>query len=100
MAVIDVKTIVNFAANLGTFNKAMNAANTEIEALLNTPGIQSEEITEELTRLKTKLNTLSATWDQLATDFNKHLNLTFEEVEKLHQNAKATLETNTTPETK
>lgn len=96
MAVIDVKTMMEFATNLGVFNNAMNNANTEIEILLNNPGIQSEEINEELARLKMKLNALSATWDQLTQDFNKHLNISLEEAEKLHQNIQATLETGTT----
>ena len=100
MAVIDVNTMVNFAANLGTFNKAINASNAEIEGLLNRPGIESEEITNELTRLKTKLTTLSATWEQLATDFNKHLNISLWEAEKTQQQIQATLETDATPETK
>ena len=100
MAVIDVKTMMQFDMNLRLFNSAMHAANNEIEGLLNNPGIQSEEITMELTRLKTKLNTLSATWDQLASDFSKHLNISLEEAEKLHKNIKATLETDAAPETK
>lgn len=94
MAVIDVNTMVNFAANLGTFNKAINASNAEIEGLLNRPGIESEEITAELTSLRNKLNTLQAKWDELANDFNKHLNVSMEEAEKLHQNIQATLNTN------
>ena len=94
MAVIDVKTMTEFSSNLGLFNKAMHAANIEIESLLNKPGIQSEEITAELTSLRNKLNTLQAKWDELADDFNKHLNVSMEEAEKLHQNIQATLNTN------
>ena len=94
MAVIDVKTMTEFAANLGLFNKAMHSANIEIESLLNNPGIQSEEITAELTSLKAKLDTMSASWDELADEFNKHLNVSLEEAENLHKNIQATLSTN------
>ena len=94
MAVIDSKTLTEFSANLGSFNSAMRSANMEIETLLGNPGIQSDEITAELTSLKTKLDSLSAKWNELASDFNKHLNISLEEAEKLHKNIAATLSTN------
>ena len=94
MAVIDVKTMVEFTANLGAFNNAMHNANIEIESLLNKPGIDSEEIKVELNILRSKLNALQGKWDELANDFNKHLNVSLEEAEKLHQNIQNVLNTN------
>ena len=92
--VLDPKVMTEFSANLGTFNKAMKAAGTEIETILRTPGIESENITAELNNLKTKLENMSAKWDEIADRFNKNLNISIADAERLQTNIKATLETN------
>ena len=91
--IIDPKVMTEFSANLGVFNKAMKSADTEIDSLLNTPGIESEEITTQLRALKTKLAEMSTKWDDIADRFNKNLNISIEEAERLQSGIKSALET-------
>ena len=94
MAVLDTQVMTEFSANLNSFNKAINGAKSEIDALLKTPGIESERITEELISLKTKLDSMSAKWDELSEKFHSELNISIEEGTQFQKAIEATLETN------
>lgn len=94
MAVLDTQVMTEFSANLNSFNNAMNGAKSDIENLLRTPGIESERITEELTSLKTKLDSMSAKWGELSEKFRKELNISIESAEQFKKAIEATLETN------
>ena len=90
--IIDPKVMTEFSANLEVFNKAIAAANAEIDTLLGTPGIESQAITQELTSLKTKLSELSTKWDDIAARFNKNLNISIEEANRFQQKIQETIE--------
>ena len=93
-SVINTQKMTEFTGNLATFNKAMASANQEIDVLLNTPGIENEDITRELQELKRKLNDMSSKWNIIADQAKKNLNLSIEELEKFQAKIKTTLETN------
>lgn len=93
-SVINTQKMTEFAGNLATFNKAMASANTEIDVLLNTPGIENEDITRSLQELKRKLNDMSSKWNMIADQAKKNLNLSIEELEKFQAKIKTTVETN------
>ena len=93
-SVINTQKMTEFAGNLATFNKAMASANQEIDVLLNTPGIENEDITRELKELKRKLNDMSSKWNMIADQAKKNLNLSIEELEKFQAKIKTTVETN------
>ena len=93
-SVINTQKMTEFAGNLATFNKAMASANQEIDVLLNTPGIENEDITRNLQELKRKLNDMSSKWNMIADQAKKNLNLSIEELEKFQAKIKTTVETN------
>lgn len=90
--ILDPKIMIEFVSNLDTFNKAMKAANTEVDTLLNKPGIDSQALTVNLTNIKRKLSELSAKWDSIADDARKKLNISIEEAQKLQEKMISTTE--------
>ena len=90
--ILDPKIMIEFVSNLDTFNKAMKAANTEVDTLLNKPGIDSQALTVNLTNIKRKLSELSAKWDSIADDARKNLNISIEEAQKLQEKMISTTE--------
>lgn len=92
--VVNTQKMTEFAGNLAKFNKAMASANTEIDVLLNTPGIENEKITSELQTLKTKLSTMSSDWNRIANEARKNLNLSIESLEETQAKIIKTLGTN------
>ena len=92
--VINTQKMTEFAGNLAIFNKAMTAANTDISVLLNTPGIENEDITRDLQALKRKIDDVSSKWNMIADQAKKNLNLSIEELERFQAKIKTTLETN------
>lgn len=82
-SVIDPRVIDEFSGNLGEFNSAMRNAQSEINRILQTPGIESETITIHLTNLKNKLEEMSTKWDEILTRTNSELKAASEEAARL-----------------
>lgn len=77
--VVDPAKIELFCGALKQFKDALKRADQEVNILLSDPGINSDEITEQIRKLKAGLENLSSNWDQVSIKFSKNLNASLDD---------------------